>query len=112
MKNSADTKRKNHNIAIEDHVFLKTKNMNFKRNTKLFHVRVESFKIIEQKEKVVFILKLLKRKSIYSTFHVALLDKAHPKISLQKNWSVKSKNRKEYEMKRILDKKSEYYLIK
>ena len=85
IKKSADTKRKNHNIAIEDHVFLNTKNMNFKRNSKLFHVRVESFKVINQKEKVVFILELLKEKNIHSTFHVALFDKAHSKISLQKN---------------------------
>ena len=47
MKTSTDIRRKNHDITVEDHVFLNTKNMNFRRDSKLFHVKIELFRVIE-----------------------------------------------------------------
>ena len=57
-------------------------------------------------------MKLLKEKKIYSTFHVALLDKAQSKIFLQTHWSIKSKDQTECEVEKIMNRKLEYYLIK
>ena len=75
MKESSDKKRRNHNIQVEDNVFLNIKNIDFKKNSKLYHVKLESFKVKEQIFKVNFKLQLSKNIKIHSVFHVALLNK-------------------------------------
>ena len=75
MKESSDKKRRNHDIRIDDKIFLNTKNIDFKRNSKLYHVKLESFKVLNQISKVNFKLQLSKETNIHFTFHVALLNK-------------------------------------
>ena len=75
MKKSSDKKRRDHDIHVEDNVFLNIKNIDFKKNSKLYHIKLESFKVKEQIFKVNFKLQLSKSTKIHSVFHVALLDK-------------------------------------
>ena len=75
MKKSSDKKRRNHDIQVEDNVFLNIKNIDFKKNSKLYHIKLESFKMKKQMFKVNFKLQLSKSTKIHSVFHVALLNK-------------------------------------
>jgi len=44
-------------------------------------------------------------------FHISLLEPADSKIPLQEDWKFKAKT-KEYEVKRILEKKDQDYFVK
>ena len=75
MKKNSNKKRRDHDIQIEDNVFLNIKNIDFKKNSKLYHIKLESFEMKEQISKVNFKLQLSKSTKIHSVFHVALLNK-------------------------------------
>ena len=77
MKKSLDKKRRNHDKQVEDNVFLNIKNIDFKKNSKLYSIKLESFKMKEQISKVNFKLQLSKSTKIHSVFHVALLNKVY-----------------------------------
>ena len=80
MKKSSDKKRRDHDIQVEDNVFLNIKNIDFKKNSKLYHIKLESFKMKEQIFKVNFRLQLPKSTKIHSVFHVALLNKVNESL--------------------------------
>ena len=82
MKKSSDKKRRDHDIQVEDNVFLNIKNIDFKKNSKLYHIKLESFKMKEQIFKVNFKLQLSKDTKIHSVFHVALLNKVDKSLHI------------------------------
>ena len=82
MKKSSDKKRRDHDIQVEDNVFLNIKNIDFKKNSKLYHIKLESFKMKEQIFKVNFKLQLSKETRIHSVFHVALLNKVDKSLHI------------------------------
>ena len=98
-------------------VFLLWRNIKTKwLSTKLDHVKIESFKILDNSEKNAYKLNLSKSIEIYLIFHVSLLKKALLSMSLCITIEIEHDEDK-YEVKKILDmirKKynNNYYLIK
>jgi len=87
----------------KEKVFLLRRNIKTKRpSTKLDHVKIELFKILDNSEKNAYKLDLLKSMKIYSVFHVSLLKKASLSMSLCITIEVEH-NEDEYEVEKVLD---------
>ena len=101
----------------KEKVFLLRRNIKIKRlSTKLDHVKIKLFRILDNSEKNIYKLDLLKSIEIYSIFHISLLKKVSLSISLYIIIKVEHDEDK-YEVKKILDmihKKHNniYYLVK
>ena len=99
-------------LKKKDKIYLLTKNLRIKRSSKkLNHVKVEPFLIDETKRLINYKLKLSKNVRIYLIFYISALKSANSNTSIQKTFHFESKKR-EYEVKKILKKRDQKYLIK
>ena len=76
QKKYADVRMKFMKYAIDDHVWLRNKNIRTKRNKKLEWKQFESFEIFDKINKQVYKLVLSTRWRIHNVFHVFLLELA------------------------------------
>ena len=95
-------------------IYLLTKNLKIskKRNKKLDHVKVESFFIKIIKKRINYELNFFIDVKIFFVFHVSMLKLTHSNTSTQIIFRYQSQENQEYEIKRILRKKNQKYLIK
>jgi len=94
-------------------IYLLTKNLKIrKKSKKLNHVKVESFFIKAVKESVNYELDLPKNAKVFLVFHISLLKSADPSTSIQKTFHYKSQKKNRFEVKEILEKKGQQYLVK
>jgi hypothetical protein len=83
---------------------LHTKNLRTKRLSKgLNNVKVRLFLISKQNRLVTYTLKLLLDAKIHSRFYVSLLELANLETLLQQTFRYKTKEEKEFKVKKILD---------
>jgi len=94
-------------------MYLLTKNLKIrKKSKKLDHVKVESFFIKAIKKSVNYELDLLKNARVFLVFHISLLKSADSSTPIQKTFHYKSQEKNRFEVKKILKKKGQQYLIK
>jgi len=94
-------------------MYLLTKNLKIrKRNKKLNHVKIESFFIKEVKKSVNYELDLLKNAKVFLVFHISLLESADLSTPIQETFHYHSQKENRFEIKRILEKKGQRYLVK
>ena len=109
MKAFADKKRSEKIPNTNDHVYLNTRNIDFGKQGKLYHVKAGPFRIKRQTSPVSFELQLPKGPKIFPVFHASLLDIAPKSIPLMRHWPTKPKKAKEYEVDKILDQDGDRY---
>jgi hypothetical protein len=94
-------------------MYLLTKNLKIrKKSKKLDHVKVESFFIKEVKKSVNYELDLLKDARVFLVFHISLLEPADPSTPIQETFHYHPQKENRFEIERILEKKSQQYLVK
>jgi hypothetical protein len=94
-------------------MYLLTKNLKIrKKSKKLDHVKVEPFFIKAVKRPVNYELDLLKDAKVFSVFHISLLESADPSTPIQETFYYKSQEKNRFEVKEILKKKDQQYLVK
>jgi len=94
-------------------MYLLTKNLKIrKKSKKLNHVKIESFFIKEVKKSINYELDLLKNAKVFLVFYISLLKSVDPSTSIQKTFHYHSQKENRFEIKRILEKKSQRYLVK
>jgi hypothetical protein len=94
-------------------MYLLTKNLKIrKKSKKLNHVKVESFFIKEVKELVNYELDLLKNVRVFLMFHISLLKSVDPSTPIQETFHYKSQKKNRFEVKEILKKNDQQYLVK
>jgi hypothetical protein len=94
-------------------MYLLTKNLKIrKKSKKLNHVKIESFFIKTIKKSVNYELDLLKNAKVFLVFHISLLKLADLSTSIQKTFHYKSQEENRFEVKEILKKKDQQYLVK
>jgi len=94
-------------------MYLLTKNLKIrKKSKKLDHVKVESFFIKEVKRLVNYELDLLKNAKVFLVFYISLLKSADLSTFIQKTFHYKSQKKNRFEVKEILKKKGQQYLVK
>ncbi len=106
-------------LKKRDKVYLLRRNIKTKRSSnKLNHMKLESFKILEEKKSINYKLNLSTFMKIHSIFHISLLKSADSNTLIQTESSEidsKSQNVK-YEVKNILNqqniKDQSHWLIK
>ena len=107
-------------FKMREKVFVLRRNMKItKKNNKLNHVKLRSFKILRNIKKISYELKLstnIKKK--HSVFHISFLKSAHSdtsKTNISKKY-FQSEDEKKYEVEEILNKQlideKIHYLIK
>ena len=100
-------------LKKEDKVYLLTKNLKTKKpSKKLDHVKVGSFFIKKIKRFKTYELNLLKETRIFSVFDISLLESADLSTPIQKTFHFESDEEEIYTMEKILERKSQQYLIK
>ena len=99
-------------LKEKNKVYLLTKNLTTKKlNKKLNHTKIESFFIKAVKESVNYELSLPKDTRIHPIFHINLLEPADLSTLIQKEFHYEN-SKKEYTVKKILERKDQSYLIK
>jgi hypothetical protein len=94
-------------------VYLLTKNLKIrKKSKKLNHVKVESFFIKGVKKSVNYELDLSKNAKVFLVFHISLLKSADPSTPIQKTFHYHSQKENRFEIEKILERKSQRYLVK
>ena len=93
-------------------VYLLTKNLkiNKRKSRKLDPIKIESFFIKDVKGRINYELNLLVDAKIFLVFHVLILESTHSKISIQTTFRYQLNE--EFEVKKILRKKGQKYLVK
>ena len=76
QKKYADARMKSMKYAIDDHVWLRSKNIRTKRNKKLEWKQFEPFEVLDKINKQIYKLALSTRWRIHNVFHVFLLELA------------------------------------
>jgi len=100
-------------LKKKDKMYLLTKNLKIKKKSKkLNHVKIESFFIKAVKESVNYELDLLKNARVFLVFHISLLKSADFSTPIQKTFHYKSQEKNRFEVKEILKKKGQQYLVK
>ena len=106
------------NLKVKNKTYVLKKNMKIaKKNNKLNHIKIESFRVLRNIKNINYEFKLSKTmKRKYSIFHASLLESAHPDTSnviISKGYIESDK---EYEVEKILNKQlideKFYYLVK
>jgi len=94
-------------------MYLLTKNLKIrKKSRKLNHVKIESFFIKEVKRSVNYELDLLKNVRVFLVFYISLLKSVDPSTPIQETFHYHSQEKNRFEVERILEKKSQRYLVK
>ncbi len=94
-------------------VYLLTKNLKIrKKSKKLDHVKVESFFIKAVKKSVNYELDLPKDARVFLVFHISLLKSADPNTPIQETFHYHPQKENRFEVERILEEKSQRYLVK
>jgi predicted lactoylglutathione lyase len=94
-------------------MYLLTKNLKIrKKSKKLDHVKVESFFIKAVKGPINYELDLPKDAKVFSVFHISLLESADLSTPIQETFHYKSQEKNRFEVKEILKKKDQQYLVK
>jgi hypothetical protein len=94
-------------------MYLLTKNLKIrKKSRKLNHVKIESFFIKEVKRLVDYELDLLRDAKVFLVFYISLLKSVDLSTSIQKTFHYYSQKENRFEIKRILERKSQRYLVK
>ena len=86
--------------------------INKEKNKKLDHVKVESFFIKVVKKRINYELNFFVDARIFFVFHVFILKSTYSKILIQITFRYQSQKDDKFEMKKILKKKSQKYLVK
>ena len=86
--------------------------INKKKNKKLDHVKIESFFIKIVKGRINYELNLFVNARIFFVFHISILELIHSKTSIQITFRYQSQEDKEFEVKTILKKEDQKYLVK
>lgn len=96
-----------------DKVYLLTKNLKTKRNTKkLDHVKVGPFLIAEVKGPVNYRLELPPDARIHPVFHISMLEPAHPDAALQTTFHFQPQEDDVFVVEKVLRKRGQKYLIR
>jgi hypothetical protein len=94
-------------------MYLLTKNLKIrKKSKKLNHVKIESFFIKAVKKSVNYELDLSKDARVFLVFYISLLESVDLSTSIQKTFHYKSQEKNRFEVKKILKKKGQQYLVK
>jgi len=94
-------------------MYLLTKNLKIrKKSKKLDHVKIESFFIKAVKKSVNYELDLFKNVKVFLVFHISLLKSVDLSTLIQKTFHYYLQKKNRFEIKRILEKKSQRYLVK
>jgi len=94
-------------------VYLLTKNLKIKKKSKkLDHIKVESFFIKAIKESINYELDLPKNAKVFLVFHISLLKLVDSSTPIQETFHYKSQKKNRFEVKKILKKKDQQYLVK
>jgi predicted lactoylglutathione lyase len=94
-------------------VYLLTKNLKTrKKSKKLDHVKVELFFIKAVKESINYELDLPKNAKVFLVFHISLLKSADLSTPIQETFHYKPQEKNRFEVKEILKKKGQQYLVK
>ncbi len=100
-------------LKKKNKIYLLTKNLKIrKKSKKLNHVKIESFFIKEVKKLVNYELDLLKNVKVFLVFHISLLKSVDPSTPIQETFHYHSQKKNRFEIKRILEKKNQRYLVK
>ena len=97
-----------------DKVYLLTKNWKVKppRTKKLDHVKVGPFLVEERIGPVNVRLRLPRDARVHPNFHILMIELADPETPLQETFHYQSEEEQEFEVKRILKKQGQQYLVK
>ena len=97
-----------------DKVYLLTKNWKVKppRTKKLDHVKVGPFLVKERTGPVNVRLRLLRDARVHPNFHILMIELADPETPLQETFHYQSEEEQKFEVKRILKKQGQQYLVK
>jgi hypothetical protein len=94
-------------------MYLLTKNLKIrKKSKKLNHVKIESFFIKTIKESINYELDLSKDAKIFLVFHILLLKSVDLNTFIQKTFHYYSQKKNRFEVEKILEEKSQRYLVK
>ena len=94
-------------------MYLLTKNLKIrKKSKKLDHVKIESFFIKAIRESINYELDLPKNARVFLVFHISLLESVDFSTPIQKTFHYKSQEKNRFEVKEILKKKGQQYLVK
>ncbi len=94
-------------------MYLLTKNLKIrKKSKKLNYVKIKLFFIKEVKELVNYELDLLKNARVFLVFYISLLESVDLSTSIQKTFHYKSQKKNRFEVKKILKKNDQQYLVK
>jgi len=94
-------------------MYLLTKNLKIrKKSKKLDHVKIELFFIKAVKKSVNYELDLPKNVKVFLVFYISLLKSADLSTSIQETFHYHSQKKNRFEIKRILEKKNQRYLVK
>ena len=94
-------------------MYLLTKNLKTrKKSKKLDHVKIESFFIKVVKESINYELDLSKDAKVFLVFYISLLKLIDLNTSIQETFHYKSQEKNRFEVKKILKKKDQQYLVK
>ncbi len=94
-------------------MYLLTKNLKIrKKSKKLNHVKIESFFIKEIKKSINYEFDLLKNVKVFLVFHISLLESIDLNTPIQETFHYHLQKENRFEVERILEKKSQRYLVK
>jgi hypothetical protein len=94
-------------------MYLLTKNLKIrKKSKKLNHVKIESFFIKVVKKSVNYELDLSKNVKVFLVFYISLLESADLSTFIQETFHYHSQKENRFEIEKILEKKSQRYLVK
>jgi len=100
-------------LKKKNKMYLLTKNLKIrKKSKKLNHVKIESFFIKAVKKSVNYELDLSKNAKVFLVFHILLLKSADFNTLIQGIFHYYSQKENRFEVERILEKKSQRYLVK
>jgi transposase InsO family protein len=106
-------KKQSPKLKKGDKVYLLTKNLKTRRQTKkLDHVKVGPFLIEEPRGPVSYKLQLPPDAKIHPVFHVSLLEPANAETPLQTTFHFETQEENEFEVERILKQKGQHFLVK
>ena len=100
-------------LKTGDQVYLLTKNLKTRRNTKkLDHIKVGPFLINEVKGPSNYRLDLPKDSRIHPVFHISMLEPADAEIPLQTTFHFEPQEDNEFEVEKILQQRGQRYFVK